>query len=178
SEREHIIHVFTPKGDIILLPRGSTPLDFAYRIHTMLGHECRGAWVRHSTWNNRKYVPLDYVLDDGDIVKIDRRKGATPQIAWITEGRVRTPQAQQKIRRYFLAQERAETLSVAPNQVQEQLRPISHLQVGMRDILSALVQSKLLDEQTDEEGLYLAIAADRISIDRLQKIIGEIVVKR
>jgi GTP diphosphokinase / guanosine-3',5'-bis(diphosphate) 3'-diphosphatase len=177
-EYTYTIHVLTPEGDVVLLPAGSTPLDFAYRIHTIIGHECRGAWVMHRTWNSRKYVPLDYELDDGDIVEIDRRKGATPHLSWITEGKARSHLAQQKIRRYFLAQERAEMLAVARNQVQEQLRQISHLQVGMHDILNALVQTKLLNEQTDEEGLYLAIASGSISIDRLQTTIGEIVVKR
>ena len=180
KEHEHTdtIHVLTPGGDVVLLPRGSTPLDFAYRIHTIVGHECRGAWVSHSTGSNRRYVPLEYELEDGDIVDIDRRRGGIPHRSWITEGKAKSHQAQQKIRRYFLLQERAEMLAEARNQVQDQLRPISHLQVGMRDILSALVQAKLLNEQNDEEGLYLAIADGRISIERLQRAIGEIVVKR
>jgi len=172
------IHVFTPAGDVILLPEGSTLLDFAYRIHTIVGHECRGAWVKRSTWIKRKYVPLDYELDDGDIVQIDRRKGAAPRLSWITEGKVRSPQAQHGIRQYFLAQKRTEMVADARNLVREQLKWFSDLHLETRDLLNACVQTKLLNEQTDEEGLYLAIADRKISADRLQKIIGEVVVKR
>lgn len=88
------VFVFTPKGDVIELPVGSTPVDFAYRIHTEIGNRCVGARV------NGRYVPLDYELKNGDIVEIitsRRSKGPSPD--WLKF--VRTSHARNRIRRYL-----------------------------------------------------------------------------
>ncbi len=85
--------VFTPKGDLVELPAGSTPVDFAYRIHSEVGHRCVGARVNH------RMVPLSAPLQTGDIVEILTQRGATPSLDWLRF--VRTASARAKIRAYF-----------------------------------------------------------------------------
>ena len=76
---EDQVYVFTPKGEIIDLPVGSTPVDFAYRIHTQVGHSCAGAKV------NDRLVPLDYQLHSGEIVEMMTSKNARgPSRDWLT----------------------------------------------------------------------------------------------
>ncbi|MBI4375445.1 MAG: bifunctional (p)ppGpp synthetase/guanosine-3',5'-bis(diphosphate) 3'-pyrophosphohydrolase [Elusimicrobia bacterium] len=87
------VFVFTPAGEVKALPSGSTPLDFAFAVHTEIGHSCVGAQV------NNKMVKLDYKLKSGDICKILTRKGSTPKKDWLTF--VRTARARSKIRRYL-----------------------------------------------------------------------------
>lgn len=87
------IFVFTPKGDVKSLPKGSTPIDFAYRIHTEIGNHCAGAKV------NGKIVPLDYQLKSGDVCEIITRKNVSPHKDWLQIAK--TPSARSKIRRYL-----------------------------------------------------------------------------
>lgn len=101
------VFVFTPKGEIIPLPKGATPLDFAYRIHTELGHRCIGAKV------NGKLVPLNYELKNGEIVEIMTTKADRgPSMDWLNPdlGFVKTPHAREKIRQWFKKQERAQNI--------------------------------------------------------------------
>jgi GTP diphosphokinase / guanosine-3',5'-bis(diphosphate) 3'-diphosphatase len=87
------VFVFSPKGKVVDLPRGSTPVDFAYRIHTEVGNTCTGAKV------NGKIVTLDYELHNGDIVDILTNKRSTPRLDWIKF--VQTQQAKTRIRQWF-----------------------------------------------------------------------------
>ncbi|MBN1223215.1 MAG: bifunctional (p)ppGpp synthetase/guanosine-3',5'-bis(diphosphate) 3'-pyrophosphohydrolase [Candidatus Aminicenantes bacterium] len=101
------VYVLTPKGDIFDLPAGATPLDFAYRIHTDLGHRCRGAKV------NGKLVSLDYRLRSGDRVEIVKSKERRPSRDWLNPqlGYVYTPRVKQKIRQWFRIHEREANVS-------------------------------------------------------------------
>ncbi len=96
------VYAFTPKGDIVDLPKGATPLDFAYHIHTDLGHRCRGAKVHGRT------VPLNYVLKMGDQIEIQVEKRGGPSLDWLNPelGYVTTTRATSKIRYYFRKQNR------------------------------------------------------------------------
>ena len=113
------VFVYTPKGDIKDLPRGSTPLDFAYRVHTELGHRCVGAKV------NGRLVPLDYELKNGDVVEIMSTKGEKgPSLDWLNPhlGFARTSHAKEKIRQWFKRQERTENIERGRQILEKELR--------------------------------------------------------
>jgi len=93
------VYVFTPKGELRVLPRGATPVDFAYEIHTEVGHRCQGARVNH------RLVPLNTHLRSGDMVEIVTAKHGRPRRDWLTF--VVTAKAQNKIRSFFQAEARA-----------------------------------------------------------------------
>lgn len=113
------VFVYTPKGDIKDLPRGSTPLDFAYRVHTELGHRCVGAKV------NGRLVPLDYELKNGDVVEIMATKSEKgPSLDWLNPhlGFVRTSHSREKIQQWFKKQERTENIESGRQILEKELR--------------------------------------------------------
>jgi len=101
------VYVFTPKGDIVDLPRGATPVDLAYHIHTEIGHRCRGAKV------NGRLVPLDYQLRTGEQVEILTAKKGNPSRDWLNPqlGYTNTTRARDKVRQWFKQQERTENIA-------------------------------------------------------------------
>lgn len=98
------IYVYTPKGDIIELPQGSTPIDFAYKIHSEVGNTTTGALV------NSKMVKLDYELKDGDLVELITQKGHAPSKGWLKI--VKTESAKSRIKAYFYKKERENYISL------------------------------------------------------------------
>ena len=115
------VYTFTPKGDIIDLPVGSTPIDFAYHIHTEIGHRCRGAKV------NDRIVPLNYQLKNGDRVEILTSKRGGPSRDWLNPhlGYVKTSRARQKIRQWFKRLDRAQNIAQGREIVERELRQLS-----------------------------------------------------
>ena len=98
-----MVFVFTPRGDVMELPAGSTPLDFAYRVHTQVGHRCIGAKV------NGKIVTLDYTLKNGNIVEVlTSKQSHGPGRDWLKI--VKTPQAKNRIRQWFKKEQRDENI--------------------------------------------------------------------
>ncbi len=113
------VFVFTPKGDVKDLPNGATPLDFAYRIHTDVGHRTIGAKV------NNRLVPLEHRLRNGDIVEIVTTKAAHgPSRDWLNI--VRTSHAREKIRAWFKRQQRDENISQGKELLDRELRRLAH----------------------------------------------------
>jgi guanosine-3',5'-bis(diphosphate) 3'-pyrophosphohydrolase len=124
------VFVFTPKGDVKDLPNGATPLDFAYRIHTDVGHRTIGAKV------NNRLVPLDYRLRNGDIVEIITTKAAHgPSRDWMNV--VQTGHAREKIRQWFKRQQRDENIAQGKELLDRELRRLAH------ETLSSIDTSRL-----------------------------------
>ena len=147
------VYVFTPKGELRELPADSTPLDFAYRIHTDIGHRCIGAKV------NGRLVSLDHPLNNGDVVEIVTAKGPRgPSRDWLNSslGFVKTAHAREKIRQWFKRQERAENIERGKEVLEKEL---SRLAISHPDIESVLAQFKV--DKIDD--LYLGIGCGEIS---------------
>ena len=98
------VYVFTPRGEVVALPTGSTPVDFAYAIHTEVGHRCIGARV------NGRLVPLESELDNGDVVEVftSKAQNAGPSRDWLTF--VKSPRARNKIKQFFTKERREEAI--------------------------------------------------------------------
>jgi guanosine-3',5'-bis(diphosphate) 3'-pyrophosphohydrolase len=120
------VYAFTPKGDIIDLPAGATPIDFAYHIHTDIGHRCRGAKV------HGRLVSLDYVLNTGDQVEIITSKRGGPSLDWLNPnlGYVKTERARSKIRHWFRKQNRDRHIVSGREVLERELK-----RLGLLDIM-------------------------------------------
>jgi len=107
---EDRVYALTPKGEVIDLPRGSTPLDFAYQIHTSLGHRCKGAKV------NGRIVPLTYTLKNGEVVEIIAGKLESPSRDWLApeQGYLGSPHSRTKVRAWFRKQEPEQVATPTP----------------------------------------------------------------
>ena len=116
------VFVYTPKGDIIELPSGATPIDFAYKIHTELGHRCIGSKV------NGRLVPLDYQLGNGDTVEIHATKVARgPSLDWLNPslGYVRSASGRQKIRHWFRRQAKGANIQRGREYLRKELKRLN-----------------------------------------------------
>ncbi|MBA7694336.1 GTP pyrophosphokinase [subsurface metagenome] len=128
------VFVYTPKGEIKALPKGSTPLDFAYRVHTELGHRCVGAKV------NGRLVPLTYQLNNGEVVGIISAKRAKgPSRDWLNPhlGYTNTSHAKEKIRQWFKRQERAENIERGRELLEKEMRRLG-IKLSEREELAKL----------------------------------------
>jgi guanosine-3',5'-bis(diphosphate) 3'-pyrophosphohydrolase len=158
------VFVFTPKGDIKDLPAGATPLDFAYRIHTDVGHRTIGAKV------NNRLVPLDYRLKNGDIVEIVTTKGEHgPSRDWMNV--VRTSHAREKIRQWFKRKDRDENIVHGRESLERELRRLA------RKSLQAVGTEKIADvgRQYNHETLedfYAAIGYGAVSAQQVVMRLG------
>jgi GTP pyrophosphokinase len=150
------VYAFTPMGDIIDLPAGSTPIDFAYHVHTEVGHRCRGAKV------NGKLVSLDYVLQTGDQVEILTAKRGGPSRDWLNSNLqlVNTQRARAKIRYWFKRQDREQNISTGRAQLERELKRLS---------LADADQEALAKEFNlkSAEDLHFAIGCGDLSLGRV-----------
>lgn len=142
------IYVFTPKGDAIELPNGSTPIDFAYRVHSKVGDSMIGAIV------NNQIVPLDYVLQDNDIVNIKTNKNTIPSKEWIHIAY--TQQAKNKIKGFFNRIDKEEYLKKGEEDVKAELRK---RKISFNDFFTPENTEKILSEMkcANMEELYINI---------------------
>jgi len=139
---QEMIYVFTPAGDIIELPARATPVDFAYRIHTEVGHHCVGAKV------SDRHVGLDYHLQNGDMVRVLTSKAKVgPSRDWLqtSSGYVTTASAREKIRQWFRRQERDENISQGKEVLEREMRRLS-LDLRPEEILKHFPQYPKLDD--------------------------------
>ena len=148
------VHVFTRDGDVVELPLGSTPIDFAYRIHTEVGHRCRGARV------NEQIVALDYQLRTGDRVEVLTAKHGAPSRDWLNthQGYVRTASARQKIRQWFRRQGRQTAIENGREIIERELKRLRR-QDGVADV------ARLFDQR--EEDLLAAVGFGDLSSEAI-----------
>lgn len=152
------VYVFTPHGDIIDLPAGSTPIDFAYHVHTTVGDRCRGAKV------NKKLVPLDYTLKTGEQVEILTAKQGGPSRDWLNPnlGLVRTQRARSKIKAWFQKQNREQNVTQGKEILEHEIQRLGLAELDENG-LKALAQNY---QRTPEE-LYNAIGCGDLTIGRV-----------
>ncbi len=146
------IYVFTPKGDVVELPKGASPLDFAYRIHTDVGDKTVGAIV------NDNIVPLNYELQDNDIVKIKTNVTSTPSKEWLSF--VKTSHARNKIKAYFSKQDREVYINRGKEILESTLRK---KKLAFDTVLSSANVKKICDDLKlkDISEIYFAIGTLR-----------------
>ena len=149
-----LIYCYTPKGDVLELPKGATPIDFAYRIHSGVGDRTVGAFV------NNQIVPLDYELEDGDIVKINTSKEPNPKKAWLHF--VKTSQAKSKIKSYFSKRDKANYIKLGKEMLDKEIRK-RHL--AFNEVLSDENVEKILKDTKLEnwDDVLLAIGSLRFT---------------
>jgi guanosine-3',5'-bis(diphosphate) 3'-pyrophosphohydrolase len=163
------VFVFTPKGDVVALVTGATPVDFAYAVHTEVGHRTVGARV------NGRLVPLDSVLENGDVVEVitSKAEGAGPSQDWL--GFVKSPRARNKIRAWFSKERREEAIDLGKDAITRAMRkqgmPMQRVLSGPA-LLSVTADLKL----KDIEALYAAVGEGHISaqtvLRRLVTVLG------
>ncbi len=157
------VYIFTPKGDIIDLPSGATPIDFAYHVHTDIGHRCRGAKV------NGKLVTLDYPLKTGEQVDILTAKRGGPSRDWLNSslGLVKTQRARAKIRYWFKKQAREQNSSQGRVYLEKEIK-----RLGISDI--NLDQLAHRFEFKDVDDMFVAIGCGDIPLIRISSHLMQI----
>jgi GTP pyrophosphokinase len=136
------VYAFTPKGDIIDLPIGSTPVDFAYHIHTEIGHRCRGAKI------HGRLVNLSYTLKTGDQIEILTAKRGGPSLDWLNPnlGYVKTARARDKIRAWFRKQNREKHISSGREVLERELKRLGLLDAMSFDSVALLFNYEKMDD--------------------------------
>ncbi len=185
------VYVFTPRGDVIDLPAGSTPIDFAYHIHTEVGNRCRGAQV------NGKLVKLDHALQTGDNVFILTSKRGGPSRDWLNPnlGMVKSQRARSKIRQWFKRQDREQNVAHGRALLERELRRLGlegvnyericrdlgyskvddmFAAIGCGDVHLGRIVSRLVEEEEPElaqlEGEAPDISTERVTTDEVRVV--------
>ena len=149
-------YVFTPRGDVIALPSGATPVDFAYAVHTEVGHHTIGARV------NGRLVPLESTLENGDVVEVftSKAQNAGPSRDWLTF--VRSPRARSKIRQWFTKERREEAIEQGKEQIAKLMRkeglPLKRL-MSHESLMLAAAHFKI----ADVSALYASVGEGNLS---------------
>ncbi len=162
------IYVFTPKGNIIELPHGAKPVDFAYRVHTEVGHGCRGAKV------NGDWVSLDYKLQMGDKVEIITGRKGGPSRDWLSEESdfVATSRARQKVRQWFRKQGREENITQGRSVVEQVLKRLG------TDLTLAEVADIFAKRYPQRENFFNAVGMGDIKAPRIENRVRSFLVEQ
>ena len=158
------VYSFTPRGKVIALPRGATPVDFGYAIHSDVGNTCVGAKV------NGRIVPLRYNLKNGDVVEILTQSGHLPSKDWLSF--VKTPRARNKIKHLIKVVERAKAIEIGEKSLEKEARRLG-VQIGRasRDELDKMVADYGCSKMED---LYAAVGYGKVSARQvIQKLMPE-----
>jgi GTP pyrophosphokinase len=150
------VYVFTPRGDIIDLAAGATPIDFAYQVHTDIGHRCRGAKI------NGKLVSLDYQLKTGDKVEILTAKRGGPSLDWLNPnlGLANTQRTRSKIKQWFKRQAREKNMATGKAMLEKELRRLGMMEINL-ERLAREYDLKTIDD------LYEAIGMGDLPVARI-----------
>ena len=160
-----LIYVFTPKGDVIELPKGATPIDFAYRVHSGIGDKMIGAIV------NELIVSLDYELKDNDVIKINTNKNSPgPNYEWLSI--VKTPQAKNKIKSFFNKIDKDENIKLGEELLQKELRKrkVTFNEFLTEENIFKILKATNLDTLND---LYINIVNNKVTPTTIYDIIYE-----
>ena len=149
-----LIYTYTPKGDVVELPMGSTPIDFAYRIHSHVGDTTVGAIV------NDQIVPLSYELKNDDVVNIKTNNNSSPNKDWLSF--VKTSQAKNKIKAYFSKQDKEEYIQKGKSILEAELRK---RKLSFNDVLNNETINKIVKDlkMKDLDEIYLSIGSLRFT---------------
>lgn len=159
------VYVFTPEGHIVDLPRGATPIDFAYHVHTDVGHRCKGAKI------DGRVVPLTYDLKTGEQVQIITGAQASPNRDWMREGLsyTRTARAKSKIRQWFKRQDQADNARTGQQVVEREFK-----RLALTSLDYSYVARKL--NYKSVEAMYSAIGAGDIGLRQLLQVAQSLLV--
>ncbi len=163
------VYVFTPKGQVVALPSGATPVDFAYAVHTEVGHHCIGGRV------NGRLVPLESTLENGDVVEVltSKADGAGPSRDWLTF--VKSPRARNKIKQWFSKERREEMIESGKDAIAKAMRKQN---LPLQRLMSIESLTGLASDlrYADIDALYAAVGEGHISaqhvVDKLVSSIG------
>ena len=166
------VFVFTPKGSVIALPAGSTPVDFAYAVHTEVGNRCVGAKV------NGKLIPLESALSNGDVIEVVTNKSihAAPSRDWLNF--VKSPRARSKIKAWFSKERKEEAIEAGQESIARQMRKAG---LPLQKILAGQAILELAHDlhYQDIEELYAAVGNGHVSapsiVEKLAISIGQVV---
>ncbi|KAF0280626.1 GTP diphosphokinase [Spiribacter aquaticus] len=138
---EDRVYVITPGGDVVDLPRGTTPLDFAYTIHSEIGHHCRGARV------NGRMVPLTHSLQNGDQVEILTARHARPSRDWLNPalGYLNSPRSRAKVRAWFRQQDQDKTIQLGRELLERELHRLGLADVNLESLAARSRYARLPD---------------------------------
>ncbi len=157
------VYVFTPRGDVKELPRGSTPVDFAFSVHTDVGHRCVGAKV------NGKLVPLKTELHHGDIVEVITSPHQTPSKDWLKF--VRTAKARNKIRQWVKEEQRSKSIELGKELLEKELRKYGY---SLSRAMGGTAGAEAVEDLGFQalEDLYAAVGYGKVSVGQ---VIGRVV---
>ncbi|ATE53318.1 RelA/SpoT family protein [Actinosynnema pretiosum] len=162
------IFVFTPKGDVVTLPTGSTPVDFAYAVHTEVGHRCIGARV------NGRLVALERKLENGEVVEIftSKAEGAGPSRDWLSFAQ--SPRAKAKIKQWFAKERKEEAIEVGKDAIAKEVRRVG---LPLQRLVSADAMGALAKElhYPDVSALYAAVGEGHTSARHVvQRLVAQL----